>query len=248
MDPVDAALDVALIVLQNGGSTVAAERSFTNILKAYKQDGVSTVWRLDFIAATRSAGPTQATWLRRVGPVGVNLARAAEANMVAERAAKGEIATTTLDAEIARIRGLPSPYTRWILVVAAAGSAGAFAQLVGGDPGSLLVAAVAASAGQTVRPLLHGARLAAIPTTLVCGILSAMIAGIALRLGCCQAMSATLIASVIYMTPGLPLINGFLDMASFKHLIIGMERMLNAAFLFLVLAIAIAVALTTVLR
>jgi uncharacterized membrane protein YjjP (DUF1212 family) len=49
------------------------------------------------------------------------------------------------------------------------------------------------------------------------------------------------------MVPGLPLINGFMDMASHKYLLVGMERMLNAAFLFLVLAVAIALAQTLIL-
>ena len=53
---------------------------------------------------------------------------------------------------------------------------------------------------------------------------------------------ATLIASVIYMVPGLPLINGFVDVVSHKLLVVGFERTLNAGFLFLVLAIAIAFA------
>jgi uncharacterized membrane protein YjjP (DUF1212 family) len=44
----------------------------------------------------------------------------------------------------------------------------------------------------------------------------------------------------------LPLINGFVDLISHRHLVVGFERMLNAAFLFLVLAIAVAFAHTIV--
>jgi hypothetical protein len=40
MQPVEMALEAALLVMQNGGSTVAAERSFSNILKGYKKDGI----------------------------------------------------------------------------------------------------------------------------------------------------------------------------------------------------------------
>jgi len=45
VQPVERALDVALIVMQNGGSTVMADRTFQNILEGYKQDGVSAAWR-----------------------------------------------------------------------------------------------------------------------------------------------------------------------------------------------------------
>jgi uncharacterized membrane protein YjjP (DUF1212 family) len=58
--------------------------------------------------------------------------------------------------------------------------------------------------------------------------------------------SVTLIASVTYMFPGLTLINGFIDVVSHRHLVVGFERMLNAAFLFLILAIGIAFATVVV--
>ena len=61
-------------------------------------------------------------------------------------------------------------------------------------------------------------------------------------LGLSQTVPATAIASIIYMVPGMPLINGFVDMTTHKYLFVGLERMANAAFLFLVLAIAIALA------
>ena len=54
-------------------------------------------------------------------------------------------------------------------------------------------------------------------------------------------------ASVFYMVPGLPLINGFVDMVSHKYLVVGFERIMNAAFLFLILATAIAFAYTVAL-
>jgi len=78
-------------------------------------------------------------------------------------------------------------------------------------------------------------------------VVSATIASLGLRLGFGQAEAATLIASVIYMVPGLPLINGFLDVTSHTHLVVGFERILNAAFLFLALGAAVALARTVFL-
>jgi uncharacterized membrane protein YjjP (DUF1212 family) len=60
-------------------------------------------------------------------------------------------------------------------------------------------------------------------------------------------VSPTLIASVVYLVPGLPLINGFIDVYSFRYVLVGVERMLHAAVLFLLLALAIAFAQTLVL-
>jgi len=242
MQAVERALDVALIVMQNGGSTVMADRTFKNILKGYKKDGVSAAWRIDFVAASSTAKGRSETVLRSVGPIGVNLVRASEAAALGERVAKGEVDTAALVSEVERVKALAPPYNHWVMMAAAACTAAFFSQIPGGDWGALGIASVAAGIGQFLRTLLQARKLAVAPVTLVCGVLSTCIAGFGLRLGLSQTAPAALIASVIYMVPGLPLINGFVDMVSHQYLFVGLERIANAAFLFLVLAIAIALA------
>jgi len=243
MQSVERALDVALIVMQNGGSTVMADRTFQNILKGYKQDGVSAVWRLDFVAASSVADGQSATVLRPVGPIGVTLVRTSEAAVLGERVAKGEVSPDAVVSEIERIKALAPPYNRWVMIVAAACTAAFFSKIPGGDWGAFGIAFVAAGVGQFLRSLLQERKFAVATVTLVCGVLSACIACVGLRLGLSQIAPATLIASVIYMVPGLPLINGFVDVVSHKYVFVGLERIVNAAFLFLLLAVAIALAI-----
>lgn len=245
--PIEMALEAALLVMRNGGSTVAAERSFANILKGYDLDPVASTWRLDFISATSTTKGQSTTVIQPVGPIGVNLVRASEVAVLGERVAKGEVAIAALEAEVERIKHLPSPYNRWVLVATAAATGACFSQIPGGDAGSFGIAFVAAGAGQFLRSLLQARKLAVAPVTLISGLLSALIAAAGLRLGYSAVETATLIGSVIYMVPGLPLINGFIDMVSHKYLFVGVERMINAAFLFLILAVAIAFADTVVL-
>jgi uncharacterized membrane protein YjjP (DUF1212 family) len=246
MQPMELALEAALLVMRNGGSTVAADRTFTNILKGYHQVGVA-IWRLDFIATTSTVEGKPSTLVRSVGPIGVNLVCVAEAAVLGEQVQKGEIPITDLGAEVERIKRLPSPHNRWVMMAAAACTAAFFSQIPGGDWGSLGIAFVAAGIGQFLRSLLQVRRLAVAPVTLVCGLLSASIASFGLREGFSQVTPATLIASVIFLVPGLPLINGFIDVTSHKYLFVGIERIANALFLFLVLAIAIALAGTVIL-
>lgn len=246
MQPVEKALDVALIVIKNGGSTVMADRTFQNILKGYKQDGVSAAWRLDFVAASSVGEGQSSTILRSVGPIGVSLNRASEAEILGERVARREVSAAALDPEIERIKALATPYNRWVMVAAAACAAAFYSQVSGGDWGAFGIAFVAAGIGQFLRSLLQARKFTVAPVTLVCGVLSACIACVGLRMGLSQMGPATVVGSVIYMVPGLPLINGFVDMVSHKYLFVGLERIANAAFLFLVLAVAIAFAITVV--
>src|SRR5512135_780166 len=176
MQPVERALDVALLVMQNGGSTEMADRTFANVLKGYKQDGVTAAWRIDFVAASSVVEGQSSTILRPVGPIGVNLNRASEAAVLGERVAKGEVSPDAVVSEIERINALAPPYNRWVMIVAAACTAAYFSKIPGGDWGAFGIAFVAAGVGQFLRSLLQARRRAVAPVTLVCGVLSAFIA------------------------------------------------------------------------
>lgn len=247
MQSVEMALDAALIVIQNGGSTIAANRSFNNILKGYKKEGVSATWRLDFISATTADEGRSATIVRSVGPIGVNLVRASEIQILGEKVAAGELNTISIADEIERIKKLHTPYNRWLAVLAAACIGAAMSQFAGGDTGSFGIAFIAAGIGQILRSILQARKLPVANITLICAFLSACIACYGIKMRYTESIPVTLIASVVYLAPGLPLINGFLDMISHKFLFIGMERMSNALFLFLVMAITIVLAHTLIL-
>jgi uncharacterized membrane protein YjjP (DUF1212 family) len=247
MQPIEQALEAALIVMRNGGSTDAADRTFANILKGNGGTAATSIWRLDFIAASGTEAGQSTTHMRSVGPIGVNLVRVGEIVEFGKNVAKGKVPAATIDAELARIKGLPSPYNRWLLIAAAAIAAASFSRLLGGDQGSLVITAIAAAVGQFFRPVLSGKGLAVATVTLIAALISASIATLGVRLGYTHGSPATVISSVIYMVPGLPLINGFLDMVSHKYLLAGVERIANAIFLFLVLVVAVVLALTAIL-
>jgi uncharacterized membrane protein YjjP (DUF1212 family) len=238
---ISAALDVPLIIMENGGSTVRAERAFNGILKGLNIEGVTTVWRYDFVAVTQMMDGEAETLFRSIRPPGANLLRVAEASSLAERIENGRVGRETIASEIHRIRNIASPYNTWLAILAAAFASGFFTHFIGGDWGGFGIAFVAGAIGQTVRVALQSRKVGAATTTMVCALLSAVIAAFGLRAGISQIAPATLIGSAGYMIPGLPLVNGFIDVASHRNISVGVMRILNAAFLFLLLAIGIAV-------
>lgn len=238
---ISAALDVSLIIMENGGSTVRAERAFNEVLKGWHAEGAPALWRYDFVAVTRTTNDEPETLFRPIRPPGANLLRVAEASSLAQRIAKGDVDRPGIGAEVLRIRNIGSPYNAWLVVLAAALAAGFFTQFIGGDWGGFAIAFAAGTIGQTVRTALQSRKFGGATTTLACALLSALIAAFGLRAGISQIAPATLIGSVAYMIPGLPLVNGFIDVASYRNITVGVMRILNAAFLFLILAIGIAV-------
>jgi uncharacterized membrane protein YjjP (DUF1212 family) len=247
MEAIERALAVALIVIENGGSTANADRTFRNVLKGYQQEGGTVTWRLDLVTVSGAGDDRTLTVVRAIGPVGVNLVRASAAVVLGERVARGEIPPAALPAEIARAKALPFPYKRGAIMVASALTAAFICRLLGGDLTAVGVAFVAGGIGAFFQSLLRAAGVPAAPVTIVCGLISASLAGLGLRLHLSPAVGPTLVASVFYMVPGISLINGFLDMVSHKRLLLGLERIASAALLFLALAVAVAFAYSFVI-
>lgn len=72
---------------------------------------------------------------------------------------------------------------------------------------------------------------------------SALLAGAGLHVGITSDGPETLVASVVCFVPGLALINGFVDLLTYEHLLIGLQRIFYALIVFVTLAVAIAVSL-----
>jgi len=236
---VDVAVDLGITVLKNGGSTRAADRTFRKVLQGCGQDQLSSAWRLDVVTARSVSSGHAANITRPVGRIGVNLLRVSKAIELADRVSRGEVNQCDLDAEIVRINALPPQYSMWLAVVAAACSAVGFARLCGADWPASASAGIATTVGKFLGNVLQAQNAPVAPVTLICGMVSSGIAALALRFGVSGMGPSTLVASIIYLTPGLPLINGFVDIVSERYLIVGVERIANAALIYAVIAIAV---------
>src|SRR5207248_2560731 len=162
------------------------------------------------VAFTILSDGERSTAFRQIAPSVVNLLRVSEATALADKIAKGTTNVADIADEVQRIKTLASPYNLPIPVVAAAITAASFCQFVGGAWGGFGSCLVTGAIGQVVRSRLVAHNLAAARVTLICAVVSACIAALGLRGGISAVVPATLIGSIGYMMPGLPLVNGFI--------------------------------------
>jgi len=235
------AVQAALIVLENGGTSALAERTFNNVLAGFQKSGVAAIWRIDYVSVSGALENGHAASLvTPVGPIGLNLTRVLAASDLGERVAQKPLAPPTLAGEIERIRTLPTPHNRWVMALAAAAAGGFFAKTAAGDSAALGICPAGAGTGQLVRSLLQTAGLNRASATFLSAFCSGLVATVGIRLGLTLTTAATLLGSVIYTVPGLLLINGFLDLTTEGHLVVGTERLLHALYLSFLVTIAIA--------
>jgi uncharacterized membrane protein YjjP (DUF1212 family) len=239
-EPIDVALDLALLAFRNGASTVAADRAFHAAAGAMDLNQAFVIWRLD----NATAGHGSRTAVRQLRPPGLNLSRVAAVADVTERLTRRAFDPHGLPSEIARIAHLGSPYGVWSIVLATATTAGLFARLQDGHWGGAAVAAVAASVGRLVGRQMQTRDATEAGITMACALTSAFVATAWLHLLGRPVEPAALIPSVIYLIPGVALINGFFDVVSSRHLIVGVQRIINAMFVCALMAVAVAMVVT----
>jgi len=243
-EAMDVALDVAVTVLNSGGATRMADKTFHNVAAGCGYKDVSVTFRLDSAIAGDESTVTIA---RQVGAISVNLLRASEAARLGERVLRREISGWTLKSELARIRALPEPYSQLTTLVALTASTVGFVRLAHGDWVAASAASIAAIAGLLFRAWLTRRNVPGAPASLAGGIVAASLAALVLRFGLTTTRGATIIGSLLFLLPGLALVNGFVDVLSEKYLVMGLERLANAALqaIFVAIAIQFAVVIAT---
>ena len=242
-EALDLALALGILAVENGGSTSMADEVFQHVLAGMGVRDGFAVWHIDSATAGRSAH-RGAVVTRPIGAIGENFRRVAEIDALAIQARRGSLDRIALSAGIERIRTLGSPYPQWITLVATACTGGFFVRLTTGQWSGFTVAFVAAALGYLVWDRLGRVHAPGTVKTACGATASAIVAAAGLRLTGDAVTPATLVAAVIYLVPGVPLINGFVDVGTQKYLNIGTQRITSAAFLCTLLAVGVALAVS----
>lgn len=221
-----------------------ADRTFRNIISKIDFTDFDIMWRLDNLVICYSDNGQSKTFMKSVGSVGTSLTAVSNVMELSENVKAGKIPLSDVNEKLKSITEAP-PIHSHIIFILAAGLAAVFYSLFHhGKIESVIVVFIAAVIGQTLRIQLQKKELRDSHITFICGLLSAGITSIFLHLGIGESDIPTLIACLIYLVPGLLMINGFVDFTKQRYIFIGLQRMVNAFFLFLILAFVILIAYT----
>lgn len=126
-----------------------------------------------------------------------------------------------------------------LLMVAFANSA--FCRLFGGDLISCGIIFISTLAGFLVRQILNGRKVNHYITVIATSFTASMIASMSLLFECTSEIA--LATSPLFLVPGVPLINGVIDIME-GHVLTGCSRLINALLIIICIAIGLAATLT----
>lgn len=239
---VDSALKAAIKVIEYGGSTAFADNVFQGIISKCNVTEVSVMWRLDNIVVNYSDEGRNFTIMKPIEGIGTNLTGVSNLVKLSQDVKQGKTDISSVDSELEKINNSPSLHSKFIQILVAGFAAAFWVKFHNESFLTMAIVFSAAITGQTLRIQLRAKKVKDEYITLFCGLLSASITSIALHSGYGDVKMETMISCLIYLVPGLLMINAFVDMTNQKYIFIGSQRILNAGFLFLVLIFVIVTA------
>lgn len=177
--------------------------------------------------------------LKRTPPHGVNFKMLSGISRMSWRVQDEDWDLDQINTELDRLKSLPH-YPRWqvLLLVSLAGAA--FCRLFGGGMIEMLIAFVATCAGLFVRQEAIKKNFNFYLCVLMASATASLISGLAVKFGIGAQPGLAFATSVLFLVPGVPLINSFTDLID-GNISTGIVRGTNG----LLIAFAIALGLLT---
>ncbi len=133
-------------------------------------------------------------------------------------------------------------YSRWLVLWLVAVANASFCRLFQGDAWAMGAVFLATLAGFGMRQELAKRHVNHLGSTISCAFVSATIAGMATCLNLGNTPNMALATSVLYLIPGVPLINSVIDILQ-GFVMMGVSRMINACLLIICIALGLTGAL-----
>ena len=231
-----------VVMLAGGAQTLRVERNARRIGMAYGM-AVELAMFSRHIMLTVSAGGESCTAVRSLPAGGPNFTRVQALNALGWRMVNEHLPLEEAWQEVEHILALPSvPPVRLCLLVACANAA--FCRLFEGDAVAMLLVFVATLIGFSVRQLLGRVGMNPKIVYLCAAFCASLTAscGVVWELG--TTPQTALGVSVLFLIPGIPLINAVQDILD-GHVLMGIVRAVQAGML--IAAIALGLSLTMLL-
>lgn len=236
-------LETAAVLQSSGASTSRIHMTLNRIATTYNCD-IDVMFTLRTLVLTVSHvdHEYEYTSAKQIPPIGVNFSKVTAISQLSWRIKKNAPKQSEILLELETIDNT-SHHPRW-LVVMAVGLAGAgFCGITGGPLVAMLVAFVATCLGLLTRQELHKKGFNFYICVFLAAFVACLVTGGVLKLYPNQGFQAAFATSVLFLIPGVPLINSFSDLLA-GYTLNGFARFVVGLFTVFMIALGLILALT----
>jgi uncharacterized membrane protein YjjP (DUF1212 family) len=238
-DALDVLLRYGALMLRAGDAAFRVHDAVERLARRLGIDDLNLLVTVTGMTATARRGGEQITLVRHVGPLGINAWRLGSLERLADEQPTG-LTPGALGAKLDAIEAAAREHPIAVVAVAVGFASAAFSYLNGGNPAGVLAAFVAGGVGQLLRSLLLGRHFNQYAVTAFCAAVAAGLycaaAALLAHAGLQPGHGVGVIAAVLFLIPGFPLVAALLDLlqhqtaAGVVRLAYGTTLLLAAAF------------------
>lgn len=228
-------LQVGRLLLANGADTAEVRSAVTRFAGGYGCEAHLVVTYEALLLTLLAAGRFRTKAGLHVPGMNVNLSAVETLNRIIDEAALGRLELDDARRRLDGVeRGLPG-YPRIVVIAGLGLTAASLATLFGGNWTVFVVVFLAGACGTWVRQELVRRHCNALLVPFVAALISGAIGGVGLKFGTPGITALCLIAPGMIIVPGVPLINGILDIIR-NHMTLGLARLSFAGLAVLAIA------------
>lgn len=231
-------LQLGRMLLLNGSDTEEIRVSVARFVAAFGAE-VNLLVTYEAILVTLEAGGQIRTKTGyRVPGMGVGMSSIEAINRLVDDAAAGRLGLDEAQTAFDTIERRPPAYPQWLVASALGVTAASLSRLFGGDWFACLAAGLAGAVGSWVRLEIGRRHVNPVLAAFVVAFLSGLVGGIIVDFGKSSTPALPLVAPAMILVPGVPLINGILDMIR-NHVTMGLSRLGFATLVVLAVALGV---------
>lgn len=235
---VHTALEFGVRVQMSGGYTERVRESTQHVARAIGAERAECTVSATSVGLTAHRGGRSHTALRRTPAIGVNFSELSELSRLTS--AVDGMSCAEVAERLERIESRHRRYPTWLVVVMLGVACASMSLIFGADPAGAALAGVAGLTGAALREGMSRQRFKPFVFTLFAAFVSGTIVLVLHGLTATPTPAAA--ASVLYLIPGVPLLNGTADLVTANYLN-GIVRLTMGSVILLAAALGLTVAL-----
>jgi len=205
-------LDVGTLLMSSGASTGRVRITVNRIAEALGYDVELLITsRSLMLTVTEESGTAYTSSVRRTPPHGVNFKIVSGISRMSWRVIEENLTIEQINQEINRLTSLPH-YPRLLVLSLVALAGASFCRLFGGEGYELLVTFVATFFGLYIRQEAIKKRFNPYLAIVFASFAASMVSGLSVKMGIGDTPEHALATSVLFLIPGVPLINSLTDL------------------------------------
>ena len=236
-------LDYATTLMAVGSHTSRIVKNVTRIAESFGFGVDMTIFQRNITMTVKHSEDysIRRTYVRRIPAMALNFRTISDLSALSWEAYDHHPGLHELQLRFNTLVNTPR-MSRWMVLLLVACANAAFCRLFGGDPIAMGLVWIATLAGFFIRQELTKLQLNHMVIFIICSFIASLTAalGVFCNLGTTQDIA--LGTSVLFLIPGVPLINSILDILE-GHVLVGLSRTINATILIICIALGLSMTL-----